>query len=51
MNENFGTNKAAVEIIEESAFREMYLEIFILVLIVNGTMELHSEGNGENLMS
>ena len=51
MNENVGTNKPPVEIIEKGAFRETFLEIFILVLIVNGAMKLHSESSGENLMS
>ena len=48
MNMKFGTNKTPVEVIKEGTFgdiREM-LEIFILVLLVNGT-----ENHGKNLMS
>ena len=34
---DFDTNKTPVEIIKEGAFEELILEIFILVLMVNGT--------------
>ena len=46
MNMDFGANKTTVEVIKEGAFVGTYLEIFILVLIVNGT-KIH----GKNLMS
>ena len=34
---DFGTNKTPVEIIKEGAFGGTILEIFILVLMLNGT--------------
>ena len=36
MNMNFGTNKAPAETIKEGLFRETFLEIFILVFMING---------------
>ena len=41
-----GTNKTAIEVIKEGGSEELILEIFILVLMVNGT-----EQHGKNLMS
>ena len=43
---DFGANKTPVEVIKEVAFRELILETFLLVLMVNGT-----ESHGKNLMS
>ena len=34
---NFGTNKSPTEVIKEGSFGGTYLEIFILMLIINGT--------------
>ena len=41
-----GTNKTAIEVIKEGGSEELILEIFILVLMVNGT-----ESHRNNLMS
>ena len=41
-----GTNKTAIEVIKEGGSEELILEIFILVLMVNGT-----ESHRKNLMS
>ena len=41
-----GTNKTAIEVIKEGGSEELILEIFILVLMVNGT-----EKHGKNLIS
>ena len=46
MNMDFGTNKTSLEVIKEGAFGETYLEIFILVLIVDG-----KENHEKNLMT
>ena len=37
---DFGTNKTPFEIIKEGAFGGTILEIFILVLMLNGTKKL-----------
>ena len=46
MNMDFGANKTSVEVIKEVSFVGTNLQIFILVLMVNGT-KIH----GKNLMS
>ena len=46
MNMDFGANKTSVEVIKEVSFVGTNLQIFILVLMVNGT-KIH----GKNLIS
>ena len=46
MNMDFGATKAPIEVIKEGAFKGLILEIFFLVLKVNGT-----KTHGKNLMS
>ena len=52
MNMDFGANKTPVEVIKEGAFGGTYLvDIYsVLVLMVNGTTELHSESHEKNLI-
>ena len=46
MNMDFGANKTPVEEIKAGAFGRTFLEIFILILLINGI-----ENHAKNLMS
>ena len=46
MNMNFGANKTPIEVLNAVHLEKLFLETFIIVLIVNGT-----ESHGKNLMT